>query len=204
MEETNGFTEALEERKQSEIEDVIPHNQDLTGLSTPLNIEDIDFRVQSVNKGGYATILAYKDARVDMNRLDKVVGSMYWSREMLDDNKRCRVSIYNKDLKEWIAKEDVGTASATEKEKGLASDSFKRACFNWGIGRELYDYPVIQIKLKDTEFDKVTKKPTFGFKLREWTWFSQFNDKGLNYLAAKDETGTVRFTHGTYEKREEF
>jgi len=194
------FEEVLEKRKQNETEDVIPHNQDLSLLSMPLSIEDIDFRVQSVNKGGYATILAYKDARVDMNRLDKVVGSMFWKREMLDDNKRCRVSIYNKDLKEWICKEDVGTASMTEKEKGLASDSFKRACFNWGIGRELYDYPLISIRLKDNEFDNVTKKATFGFKLKEWIWFSQFNNGKLNYLAAKDETGTLRFEHGKYLK----
>ena len=201
MEETNGFTENLEAmQKVSEIVDVIPHNQDLTGLSKPLGINDIDFRVQSINKGGYATILAYKDARVDMNRLDSVVGSMFWKREMLDDNKRCRVSIYNKDLKEWMGKEDVGTASVTEKEKGLASDSFKRACFNWGIGRELYDYPMISIKLKDTEIDKATGKANWNFKLKQWVWFSQFTDGKLNYLAAKDETGAVRFTYGTYTK----
>ena len=38
----------------------------LADLSTPLEIHQIDFRVQSINRGGYATILAYKDARVDM------------------------------------------------------------------------------------------------------------------------------------------
>ena len=50
-------------------------------LNTPLTIEEIDFRVQSINKGGYATILAYKDARVDMNRLDAVYGVGYWQRK---------------------------------------------------------------------------------------------------------------------------
>ena len=202
LKDSNEFTKGLEETqgvRDSPI-DVIPHNQDLTGLSKPLDIKDIDFRVQSVNGFGKATILAYKDARVDMNRLDKVVGSMFWKREMLDDNKRCRVSIYNKDLKEWVQKEDVGTASATEREKGLASDSFKRACFNWGIGRELYDYPLIQIQLKPNEFDKIKKKPTWDFKLKEWVWFSQFINGELKYLAAKDETGNVRFTYGTYTK----
>jgi hypothetical protein len=199
------FMEELEKRKdeeQNEIEDVIPHNQDLTGLSTPLSIEDIDFRIQSINKGGYATILAYKDARVDMNRLDDVVGSMYWKRELLDNNTRCRVSIYNKDLKEWVAKEDVGTPSATEKEKGLASDSFKRACFNWGIGRELYDYPVIQIKLIANEFkiDQGRAKQTYELKLKEWIWFSQFTNDKLTYLACKDQSGTKRFSFGQYIK----
>lgn len=199
------FMEELEKRKdeeQNEIEDVIPHNQDLTGLNTPLSIEDIDFRIQSINKGGYATILAYKDARVDMKRLDDVVGSMYWKRELLDNNTRCRVSIYNKDLKEWVAKEDVGTPSATEKEKGLASDSFKRACFNWGIGRELYDYPVIQIKLIANEFkiDQGRAKQTYELKLKEWIWFSQFTNGKLTYLACKDQNGTKRFSFGQYIK----
>ena len=199
------FMEELEKRKdeeQNEIEDVIPHNQDLTGLNTPLSIEDIDFRIQSINRGGYATILAYKDARVDMKRLDDVVGSMYWKRELLDNNTRCRVSIYNKDLKEWVAKEDVGTPSATEKEKGLASDSFKRACFNWGIGRELYDYPVIQIKLIANEFkiDQGRAKQTYELKLKEWIWFSQFTNGKLTYLACKDQNGTKRFSFGQYIK----
>jgi hypothetical protein len=208
------FMEELEKRKdeeQNEIEDVIPHNQDLTGLNTPLSIEDIDFRIQSINRGGYATITAYKDARVDMKRLDDVVGSMYWKRELLDNNTRCRVSIYNKDLKEWVAKEDVGTPSATEKEKGLASDSFKRACFNWGIGRELYDYPVIQIKLnKNPDASKARNgewymegnfpKQGYGLKLKEWIWFSQFTNGKLTYLACKDQSGTKRFSFGQYIK----
>lgn len=120
---------------------------DLKKLSEPLAIDQIDFRVQSINKGGYATILAYKDARVDMERLDKVCGHLNWKREHLMNNANCIVSIWNKDTNQWVSKEDTGTASNTEAQKGLASDSFKRACFNWGIGRELYDYPVMSIKL---------------------------------------------------------
>ena len=42
-------------------------------ISDPIHISDLDFRVQSINNGKYATILVYKDARVDMNRLDDVV-----------------------------------------------------------------------------------------------------------------------------------
>ena len=174
---------------------------EIENLKKPLPIESIDFRVQSVNKGGYATILAYKDARVDMNRLDEVVGSLNWKREHFDNNKTCKVSIYNAKINEWVSKEDVGTVSNTEAAKGLASDSFKRACFNWGIGRELYDYPLIQIKLLGNEFDNNTKKPTWDFKLKEWVWFSQFTDGKLNYLAAKDNNGKKRFEFGTYKTK---
>lgn len=170
-------------------------------LQMPLPIESIDFRVQSINKGGYATILAYKDARIDMQRLDDVVGALNWKREHTRDNHNCIVSIWSEETKQWISKEDTGTESNTEKEKGLASDSFKRACFNWGIGRELYDYPVIQIKLTDAEFDKVTNKPTFNFKLKEWKWFSQFNENGkISYLGVKDDKGVLRFQFGTIKK----
>jgi len=167
-------------------------------LNTPLKIDEIDFRVQSVNKGGYATILAYKDARVDMNRLDAVIGFEYWQKkyDLIDNHLFCSIGIYNKVINQWIWKQDVGTESNTEKEKGEASDAFKRACFNLGIGRELYDYPLIQVKLTDAEFDKVSGKPTFAFKLKEWVWCSEFNDKGkLVLLAAKDNLGVVRFKY---------
>lgn len=173
---------------------------DLKELSKPLPITSIDFRVQSVNKGGYAIILAYKDARVDMQRLDEVCGALNWRREHTRDNHNCIVSIYDKEKQQWVCKEDTGTESNTEKDKGLASDSFKRACFNWGIGRELYDYPIIQVKLRDDEFDKATGKPTFNFKLKDWKWFSQFEGNELTYLGCKDEKGNVRFQFGTLKK----
>ncbi len=172
-------------------------------INTPLEINEIDFRVQSINKGGFATILAYKDARVDMNRLDAVYGVGFWQKkyDVINDNLFCSVGIWNKELGQWVWVQDVGTESNTEKEKGQASDAFKRACFNLGIGRELYDYPIIQIKLNDDEFDKTTNKPTWNFKLKEWVWFSQFDVMGkLNYLACKDQNGKARFTWGTYQK----
>lgn len=176
---------------------------DLKKLKEPLPIDMIDFRIQSINKGKYATILAYKDARADMNRLDDVVGALNWKREHKDHNKNCIVSIYDKDKKEWVSKEDTGTESNTEKEKGLASDSFKRSCFNWGIGRELYDYPIIQIKLKDNEFIESSGKfkPSFNLKLKEWVWISEFEGGKLKALACKDINGIVRFKHGEFTKK---
>ena len=89
--------------------------------------------------------MLYKDSRVDMNLLDEVVGAQNWQRMHLRDNANCIVSIWDEEKKQWIDKEDTGTESNTEKEKGLASDSFKRACVNWGIGRELYTAPQITL-----------------------------------------------------------
>lgn len=171
----------------------------LTKLSEPLTHDQIEFRIQSINKGGYATILAYKDARCDMQRLDEVCGALNWKREHSRDNRNCTVSIYNKDLDQWVGKEDTGTESNAEAEKGLASDSFKRACFNWGIGRELYDYPQIQIKLNQNEFKVEGNKvySTWELKLKDWDWYSEFGEDGkISFLAARDNNQAVRFTWG--------
>ena len=86
-------------------------------------------QVLKSNKG--VSLLLYKNSRVDMDMLDETVGAENWERLHSRDNANCTVSIYDSDKKMWVSKEDSGTESNTEKEKGLASDSFKRACVNW-------------------------------------------------------------------------
>lgn len=115
-----------------------------------LNANEIDCRIATINQKGL-TLLLYKDARVDQNILDETVGPMNWQRRHCRDNANCIVSIWDAEKQQWIDKEDTGTESFTEKEKGLASDSFKRACFNWGIGRELYTAPFIWISADKCE-----------------------------------------------------
>ena len=113
-----------------------------------LKADEIDCRIGQIKENGL-TLLLYKNARCDMNILDETVGPMGWKREHTRDNQNCIVSIYDEDKKEWVGKEDVGSESNTEAEKGLASDSFKRACVNWGIGRELYTAPFIWVKAEN-------------------------------------------------------
>lgn len=172
-------------------------------LTKPLSASEIDFRVQSINKGGYATILAYKDARVDINRLNSCVGPLNWERKHNNGNHNCVVSIWCENKNCWVSKEDTGTESFTEAAKGLASDSFKRACFNWGVGIELYDYPVISIKLNQNEFkiDGNKAKQTWDLKLRDWKWRVDHVGKQLTYIAAKDQHGEVRFSWGSAAKK---
>tara|TARA_Y100000310_G_scaffold266154_1_gene277527 strand:- start:1876 stop:2514 length:639 start_codon:yes stop_codon:yes gene_type:complete len=197
-------------------------------LSKPLTVNQVEFRIQSINNGGYATVLVYKDARADMQRLDEVCGPLGWKREHVNNNANCIVSIWCPDIQQWISKEDTGTESNAEKEKGLASDSFKRACVNWGIGRELYDYPVISIALsgggsnpkgcewykdpsKKDRWGNPSPKQGYNLKLKEWTWFSQFNENGkIVFLSARDNNiqqsgkdkgkGEIRFTWGAFDK----
>lgn len=113
-----------------------------------LTAEEIECRVAQAKPNG-VSILLYKDARCDQNILDETVGAMNWMRNHTRENANCIVSIWDDKKQQWIGKEDTGTESNTEKEKGLASDSFKRACFNWGIGRELYTAPFIWINAED-------------------------------------------------------
>ena len=109
-----------------------------------LKASEIEVRVQSVKRTG-VVLLLYKDARVDQSILDETVGAEKWQKEFYSckDSLFCKVGIKCGD--EWIWKADCGTESNMEAKKGEASDSFKRACFNWGIGRELYTSPFIFI-----------------------------------------------------------
>lgn len=105
-----------------------------------LRADEIEARISQITEKG-VTLLLYKDARCDMNILDETVGPLNWTRAHNRENANCIVGIWDDTKKAWITKEDTGTESKSEAEKGLASDSFKRACFNWGIGRELYSAP---------------------------------------------------------------
>lgn len=104
-----------------------------------LRADEVELRVANLTAKG-AQFLIYKDARVDKRILDETFGVFGWRNryEVVNGNLYCTVDIWDEDKKEWVSKCDCGTESNTEKEKGEASDAFKRACFNVGIGRELY------------------------------------------------------------------
>lgn len=145
-----------------------------------LNADEIDCRISTCNQYGVGLLL-YKDARCDQNILDETVGAMNWQRHHTRDNANCIVSIWDEEKKQWVQKEDTGTESFTEKEKGLASDSFKRACFNWGIGRELYTAPNMFVLAKDL---KTLKKEDWGGK-EKWTCKDSFIVTHIEYSSEK-------------------
>ena len=115
-----------------------------------LTAKETECRIGRVlpNRGG-VMLLLYKNARADMAILDEAVGAENWQRDHYEckGNLYCRVGIRvdRPDGGEWVWKSDCGSESNTEKEKGESSDSFKQACVNWGIGRELYTAPAIKI-----------------------------------------------------------
>lgn len=162
-----------------------------------LNADEIECRVGTTTASG-CSLLMYKDARVDMRLLDEVVGAMNWKREhtIINNNLYCTVSIYNTDTKEWVSKQDVGVESNTEKEKGQASDAFKRACFNWGIGRELYTCPFVWVNLNNDEWrtsPSGRKTPAVKFSVKE----IDYKDGKVCRLVIIDDKGHERYAYGT-------
>ncbi len=123
-----------------------------------LKASEIECRIGIIKENGLSLLL-YKDARADMKILDEVYGPSNWKRkhEMVGNSLYCTVSIWDEDKGQWISKSDVGTESYTEKEKGQASDSFKRACVSIGIGRELYAAPFVWVSS-----DKAKIQPNNG------------------------------------------
>lgn len=143
-----------------------------------LTAEEIDCRVSTCSQWGVGLLL-YKDARCDMNILDETVKPFNWQRDHkeLKGNIYCGVSIYDEELERWVTKWDCGKESYTESEKGEASDSFKRACFNWGIGRELYTAPNMFVFAKDLK--------TLEQQGNKWTCKDSFKVTKIEYVDNK-------------------
>lgn len=145
-----------------------------------LTANDVECRIKKITNEG-AVLLLYKTARVDMRILDEVYGSMNWQRhhEVINDNLFCTISIWDSEKSQWVSKQDVGTESNAEAEKGQASDAFKRAGFAWGIGRELYDAPFIWISGKVSKYDRFhVTDIQYDREKQEFTRLAIFDDKG--------------------------
>lgn len=180
-----------------------------------LYANEIDVRVQSISKttkGVKASLLLYKDARVDMNLLDETFGYLGWQREHTFKNGRnyCKVSVKNPDTGEWISKEDVGIESNTEEVKGEASDAFKRVCVNFGIGRELYSSPSITVALTDKEVYEAGKDRQGNpiYRLCGWVKFKVAtvvydNNRAINNLVIVDQDGNTRYASGEAKPQNE-
>ena len=168
-----------------------------------LRANEIEARVATVSEKG-CSILLYKNARCDMNVLDETVGEMNWQRDHkeIKGNMYAGIGIWDADKQMWIWKWDCGTESYTEGEKGEASDSFKRAGFNWGIGRELYTAPFIWMKADQINLsEKNGKKTTFDtFKVEA----IEYDNGKISYLKVIDNKTKAAFISGkSRELREE-
>lgn len=174
-----------------------------------LKPNEIECRISRI-EGNWLSLLLYKTSRTDMNLLDETVGAMNWQKHYTRDNANCIIAIWDEEKKQWIEKEDTGTESFSEAEKGLASDSAKRAGFCWGIGRELYSAPNIivfprkdmGVKDKPEFFDKGDGKYTT--KTYFWVEIIDYDENdNIKDLIIRDNKNHIRFSQVTKEKDKE-
>lgn len=144
-------------------------------LAAPFPAEAISWRVGSTNgdktKG---MALAYIDARDAQDRLNAVCGPFGWQcKHEVSGDKRvtCHVGIRDPETKEWVWKSDGAGETDYEGEKGSYSDSFKRACVKWGVGRYLYDLdsPWVAVEQRGKTFViPEGSQRTLTDKLKKW------------------------------------
>ena len=161
-----------------------------------LKANEIECRVGNVSKtnSGFFLLL-YKNARVDQSILDETVGQFNWQCKyyQVKNTMVCSVGIYNEERQEWLFKDNGGDDDyQAEQVKAELSDAFKRACFNWGIGRELYYAPKIWINLSETN----TTSARYSVKVIE------YDDKKriTNLAIINDKTNEVVFLYPNEKK----
>ena len=170
------------------------------GFVRLLRADEIECRVSVINERGLSLLL-FKDARVDQKILDETFTPFGWRRthQSIDGNLYCTVEIWDKEKQQWISKQDVGTVSYSEKEKGQASDSFKRTCFNWGIGRELYTAPFIWISAENVSIkpkgDRYTTSEHFLVRAIDYN-----EEREISYLMIVNGKGKKVFEMGKQRK----
>jgi hypothetical protein len=152
-----------------------------------LKADEIEVRVGQVFQKG-VSLLLYKNARVDMAILDETYGEFGWQCDYKDvkGNMYCGISVLNEASGDWVWKWDCGTESNTEKEKGEASDAFKRAGFRWGIGRELYTAPFIWLN--------VATKPKANGKGYELNNPRELNGIFVSQIKTEEVNGKYKIT----------
>lgn len=156
-----------------------------------LRVDEIEVRIGQVYEKGVSMLL-YKTARTDMAILDEVYGASNWQKDYKEvkGNLYCGIGIWDADKAQWVWKWDCGTESNTEKEKGEASDAFKRAGFNvgGGIGRELYTAPFIWLPVATVPIPNTNP-----------TRYRLHNPKELNgifvsHIATEEVNGKLKIT----------
>lgn len=166
-----------------------------------LKPDEIMCRLQTINQNGL-TLLLYITSRAGQDLLDKKFGVGYWGDDykIIGDDLFCTITVYNKDIKQWVSRTDVGKASYAEKEKGRSSDAFKRACVKWGIARELYSAPFIWVPAKNCKIEKKDNKyitkDKFKVNFIDYTSSGKINELEI----VNQDTGEIAFKKFPDEK----
>lgn len=146
----------------------------MAGEFRPLYANEIECRIGQVNAKG-CSLLLYKTARTDANLLDEVLGYENWQNDYktINDVLFCGIGVRT-GKGDWVWKWDAGSESNVEKEKGEASDAFKRSGTRFGIGRELYTSPFIWIPA-----DRLNSHKEVNGR---WTCYDRFRVASIEYI----------------------
>lgn len=165
-----------------------------------LRKDEIEVRVAST-QNNVAQLLLYKTARTDAAILDETFGQFNWQCSYTENkgNLFCTISVKDPNTNEWISKSDCGSESNIEKEKGEASDAFKRAGFRWGIGVELYSTPKIKIPMEES--DMYNGRFCQSFSLKD---IQISPDHKITSLTIQDRRGNVRYTFNAQQPQQQY
>ena len=163
-----------------------------------LRKDEIEVRVAST-QNNVAQLLLYKTARTDAAILDETFGQFNWqcSYSEIKGNLFCTISVRDPNTNEWVSKSDCGAESNIEKEKGEASDAFKRSGARWGVGVELYSTPRIKIPIEESDMYNGRFCQTFSLKDIQIS-----PDHKITSLTIQDRRGNVRYTYNAQQAQQ--
>lgn len=163
-----------------------------------LRKDEIEVRVAST-QNNVAQLLLYKTARTDAAILDETFGQFNWqcTYSEIKGNLFCTISVKDPNTNEWISKMDCGSESNIEKEKGEASDAFKRSGTRWGVGTELYGTPKIKIPIEESDMYNGRFCQSFSLKDIEIS-----PDHKITSLTIQDRRGNVRYTYNAQQPQQ--
>ena len=175
----------------------------MAGMFRELRADEIECRVsrivQTKQKLG-VVLLLYTDARTCSDVLDEAVGPECWQDKYYEckGNLYCSVGINvsHGDTSEWIWKDDCGSESNMEKAKGEASDAFKRACYRWGVAKELYTAPFIWINDKDCKHLYQDNNGTWKCIDKFYVRLVDYENGAISKLAVENQDHEIVFTFG--------
>ena len=154
----------------------------------PLKPQQIEVRPTNTKNKGRASLLLYIDSRAATEILDETFGTFNWQIEYkpINDKIYGRLSVYDTIKNQWVAKEDTGSESNIEADKGQASDILKRCLSRWGCNF-LYSAPEITINCPDKYY--YNDKLSMSFKVSE----IEYIDKKISQLTIVDKFNNIVF-----------
>ena len=172
-------------------------------INRPLKAEEVEIRIGTINEEG-VTFLLYKNARIDRKILTDNYNNLWQSKfEVKDGVTYCTISVYDEELKQWISREDCGIESMQKddnKIKAKASDAFKRAAFQFGIGEELYS--VKNLYLKNCTEKKERKGQTYFNLKNDYKYLYvkelEYKDNNIVKVVCENKSKLITFTKNNY------